>query len=343
MHLENEHNVEMDDGHFDIGSTDFVAMPLQRLAVIALATARARDVPRFQALLEGISDRDDYMKAETTITDTLLANDELAMYKGCFELGYLADWCKNHTGHVVRHCPQVLQCWADPSTGVRTSTVHARIADVLECMPESAKAALLQGKSADDGGGFEDTTAHQMLHRYLEHARYHWRVVSPHWIGAPGSPLRQAAIDLGWQARYLPPMIRRNVFGATAGEWLGRIPYAYSMLACEEYTHAETWAHHTPQESDIVVGAASSDPVDIAMAQAIFKRHEQPKHGIVLRRHRATPVLDTTTLKKIDHFVEAHAIMGTLTDLAQSLAHGVVPHFGVHETLALPDLDGMEP
>lgn len=343
MHLEHEHYAETDDAHFDIGSTDFVAMPLQRLASIALATARARDSSRFQAMVEGIANRDDYMKAETTITDTLLANDELVMYKSCFELGYLADWCKDHTGHVVRHCPQVLQCWAEPSTGVRTSTVHGSIADVLVSMPESSRLALLRGKSAEDGGGFEDTTAHRMLHRYLEHGSYHWRVISPHWIGAPGSPLRQAAIDLGWEARYLPTMIRRNAFGATAGEWLGRIPYAYSMLACEEYIHAETWAHHTPQESDIVVGAASADPVDIAMAQAIYKHNAQPKYGIALRRHRATAALDVATLQAVNHFVEAHVIMGTLADLAQSLAQGMIPQLERPDMLPLPDLGSMEP
>lgn len=323
--------------------SDYARMPLDELAALALATARARDAQQFQAILEGIGGCTNYMDAERAITDTLLANDELFIYKNSFELGYLAQWCKDNTEHVVRHCPEVLQCWAEPTTGVRTSTVHGRIAEVLETMPQAARLALLQGRSREDHGGFEDTTAHRMLHKYLAQGRYHWRVISPQWIGVAGSPLRQAAIELGWEAHYLPKMVHRNAFGPTAGEWLGRIPYAYTMLACEEHVHEQAWGEYAQRGAELLAAQAVADPVDVAMAQAIFKRAAYPQRGISLRRHRATPALDKNALKSVDNFVEAHVIMGTLSDLAQSLAQGVTPQLVRPETLPLPDLGSLEP
>ncbi len=321
---------------------DYTTMPLDELAATVLSRARARDAQGFQAMLAGISGRKNYMDAERTITDTLLANDELFMYKNSFELGYLAQWCNDNAEHVVRRCPEVLQCWAEPSTGVRTSTVHGRIAEVLESMPEADRLALLQGNIGQNHDGW-DTTAHRMLHNYLSHGPYHWRVISPQWIGASGSSLRQAAVDLGWETQYLPMMIRRNAFGPTAGEWLGRIPYAYSMLACEEYRHAEAWAAYAQQEPQVLVASPNADPVDVAMAQAIFKRDPEPRRTISLRRHRCTPALDDATRQAINNVVEAHIVMGTLADLAQSLAQGVAPALVAPETLALPELDGLAP
>ncbi len=220
---------------------------------MALTAARSGDKERFQELLTNIAFHPNYDEVEKAISDTLLAHDELSTYRVSFDVWYVSEWCNKNAEHAIRNCPEVFQCWADTSTSARRSAVRERIAEVLESMPESARLALLENRSNDDNGGFGNTKAHKMLYNYLANGEHHWSVVSPQWGGLPGSQLRQAARELGWEERHLPAMIQRNAFGPTAGEWLGRIPYAYTMLACEENKHAESWMQRENKESRTVL------------------------------------------------------------------------------------------
>lgn len=315
--------------------TNATYLDLKELYEEVVLLATRKDKEGFQRLLVAIDQRKDYMEAETTMCRALLENDFVDMYRGSYETGYLTAWCRENIRHVVYECPKLLEFWAKHS-GERTSGVYARVADQLGKMPEHERIQLLRGQTDARFEGYHQTWAHALLYEALSMGKQHWRSVSPIWLGAPESELRQAAQKLGWGPNYLPAMVHRNIWKEDAAQWLGHVPFPYTLMACEEFRYAKEWGKDAPVNPERLT-CSNTTAMDIAMAKGILKACAHGRN-MSLRRPASIVALDGATQQKVDGFVQAHVVMDTVDQLADLLAKGESPTFEKADTLALPEL-----
>lgn len=302
--------------------------------VVGLASCHDQD--SLQKLLLSIEGRKDYMEVETTMCRALLENDFVDMYRTTYELGYLNTWCRDNTRHVVYNCPQLLQCWATQS-GERPAAVYARVADQLGSMPEHERIQLLRGQTDALFEGYHQNRAHSLLHQALAlGGKQHWRNVSPVWLGAPDSQLRQAAQALGWESTYLPAMVHRNIWKNSADKWLGHVPFPYTLMACEEFRYAKDWGDNAPAAPEVLT-CKKTTAVDIAMAKVVLKACAHGRN-MALRRPASIKALSPSVQLQVEGFVQAHVMMDTVDQLAHSLAVGQGPLLGTVDSLELPEL-----
>lgn len=113
------------------------------------------------------------------------------------------------------------------------------------------------------------------------------------------------------------------------------------MLACEENKHAESWMQRENKESRTIVAAASANPIDVAIAQAILQHN--PQSSIALQQHESAPALDKDVLKAVQDFVDAHIALAAFDSLSESLASGTTLPFETTESIELPVLDAAHP
>lgn len=314
----------------------FYECSLHAVHTHTLDLARASDQKGLQALLESISHRTDYLKAETTICETLLENDFIEMYRFSFQDGFLSKWCRNNTAHAVRHCPSIVEYWVTHADD-RVASAYACIARELQTMPEAARAHLLRGRPDLDLGGYPDAQPHKLLSQYLAQASNHWRHLSPVWIGAPGSTLRKAAIAGGWSPAWLGSMVHKNIWEPSANEWIGHIDYPYTLMACEEFRVAREWGNHVPKLPEILTCASATTALDIALAKEVLAQCANGPR-MFLRRPRSIKPVDEATQERVQGFVQAHVLMDTLEDFAMGLARRLQPVLKCEEALQLPDL-----
>ena len=313
------------------------------IAAHVLAFALKSRASEFQELLLGIYDRKDYLAIEMVVTDTLLKNDFVAMYRNSFEDGYLSNWCKDNVGYVVRNCHDTLMVWMEQVTSERPGKVVGIVARELSAMPESERLRLLRGEFNEPFVGYREMNSpnglvmgpQKRLHQHLLTGRRHWRELSPSWVSTP--ELRQAASALGWKPDYLPAMVYRNIWEAGSEGWIGQTSYPYTLMACEMFRQAQNFGQHAPKHLEIITCSPTTTAVDIALAKKIIALAPHTDN-MALRRPQSIKALDVGTEQRIDGFVRAHVAMDTLGDLSLALAHGMAPRLEAEEAVALPDL-----
>ena len=313
---------------------DYLHATPEELGKHALVLARQSDTVGFQALLVGIEGHKQYMDVETAITGTLLAHDCVEMYRESFELGYMAQWCRDNIAHVVRHCPNTVQVWALGGPE-RPNKVIELVARELGRMPADERLRVLRGDFSMPFVGYPRTWSQELLYTHIGAKTHYWRELSPAWLSTP--ELKQAARERGWSEKHLPAMVYRNMWEIGHAAWIASVPFAYTLMACEMYRHAQQFGAHAPTPPETITCEAGTQAVDIALAKRIMASSPHPCK-LSLRRPPSVKALDADTERQIDGFVQAHVMMDTLGSLALDLARGVPLRLQAEEAVELPDL-----
>lgn len=304
------------------------------IGACALALAQSEDEAGFQSLLAGIQGHRNYMNAERAITDTLLAHDCVAMYRKSFEDGYLSNWCKSHTAHVLRHCPGVLDAWIS-GIAERPGKVVGLLARQLVYMPVNERLRLLRGEYETPFVGYPtDAFAQKRLHGQLSAHPHYWRELSPSWVETPD--LKDAARTLGWSETQLPAMVYRNMREGNAGVWEKTLPYVYTLMACETYRYDQNFGASAPTSPERINCVKGASALDIAMAKSIFAQCPNSKK-VAVHRPRSVKPLAAGELLTVEGMIQAHVMMDTLGAFALKLAHGEHPKLQAEEAFGLPD------
>lgn len=246
-------------------------------------------------------------------------------------------WFEGNAVHAVDHNPRVTQAWTDTVSRItydeRLNTLLAR---GLEGISDNEKIALIQGH----GPGH----AQQLLHSFLVRGynRGHWTLVSPSWVGAPGTALRQAALDAGWQMRMFPTQMRRQLEALgenpqqTAPTWTSWMAYPHCVAVLYELEHVQKNVQAEIHHFACVPTLPWADPRDVALAQAIADYGPAAFHCVVGDGESACSVQERERLRSL---VKVHHALGLWTDLETAVLQGTVDAlFVAADKLVLPEL-----
>lgn len=226
------------------------AMELRRIAQEALAG------------VEPVYERDS-VKRHTV--DIILHQDDVALFLMCFEQKDLAVWVMTQTRQAVEHCPNALATWLRHEAFGK-GLVLANIAAEMVHFEEGTRLSILQGGT--------DNKMHNMVRVLLDLDPDLWRTLSPVWIGAKGSPLRELATTLGWHRAMLPTMLFAHIWREPE-PWIEYLPFPYSITVCKWILDVEKYgALRKDSESYFVTSVAmvvNADAFDVALAQALLQ------------------------------------------------------------------------
>jgi hypothetical protein len=316
-------------------NNDYEFASAENIAKCTLVLADKYDTVKLNELLECIEHRKDCNAMERVIMDTLLAHDHVTLYRRTFVDSYLFEWCKENIAHVVRHCPETLNLWANQASE-RAGDAVRFMAGEMERMTEGERLFLLQGQVfTQKFMGYPEAWGPRILHELLCKDARHWPELSPAWVATP--ELRNAAKALGWTEHDLPAMVYRNIGRYKSEDWISSVQYPYTLMACEGYRCAQNARENTPVQHIAIKCIASTSAMDFAMAKYIIG-HIPNKGNMSLKRHRATKALDKETELRVEGLVQAYVALDTLQSLASDLARGVKPQMNVEDACMLPDL-----
>lgn len=306
----------------------------QRMSSVQIAQftktlAQAGDLPNLLRLSRTIHgqdyDRDDY----EDFVQSLLNNDFAEMAAGCLTTGVIRTWCEDNAFFIVQSCPAIFQRWGAP-----TPYFVFALGQAYEDLDSHEKIALLRGQPSNP--------QEQALHAFLQQNPRLWENLSPVWLGHASSPLRAAAVELGWTMDVLPDMVQQHARRDTIGHWVQAFEYAYSMAVA-----TTLWSQHTePGIAGKILGplhaVAHANPMDIALAQAMLERSGCAG---VLFAHTDTVNVASHERVRLSGLVDMYVTLGCQQLLIEALMHGTIPSFAPTQLqnmdiCALPDLEG---
>ena len=280
----------------------------------------------------------------------LLSNNDVATLDAEFHsdisLPILNDWVLDNVLDVMANHTLVLDAWlARVPPRTRADILYDRVAVALQSLDDEDKARVLRGHDVD--GAVHP--AHRNLRNYLRSLSAHWYTVSPLWVGKPGSSLRQAATELGWDPKLLVIMAKNSMRRHANWEaWIDQVPYVYSMMAChwiglQRIRDLPSWAKLNaggkPVEGDFFVVSSRANPVDVALARHILELTPTPLKDQLIANPEVAQVAEELSFRLQD-LVRVHQGLNLFHEFAVGLAFGRLP--GIEATpgiaIALPDL-----
>ena len=306
----------------------------QRLSSVQISQftrtlAQAGDLPNLLRLSRTIHgqdyDRDDY----EDFVQGLLNHDFAEMAAGCLTMGVIRTWCEDNAFFIVQSCPAIFERWAEP-----TSYFVSALGQTYQDLDSLDKIALLQGRTSD--------TQQKALHAFLQQDPRLWENLSPVWLGHATSPLRAAAIDLGWTMDALPDMVQQHARRDTIGDWVQAFDYAYSMGVATILWGQQTESAVAGKILGPLHAVAHANPTDIALAQAMLERAGCPG---VLRAHTDMADALPHERSRLAGLVDMYLTLGCQGSLIEALMHDTIPSLepmGLSNvaTIALPNLEG---
>lgn len=279
---------------------------------------------------------------------SLLAKDDVATLDAEFDQTrsgpVLTQWVLDNALDVMGQSTAVLKAWENrDKTFNRTRSVYGQLAMALEPLSEEDKTALLRGQVLS----VPPHPAHRYLRNYLKTMLTHWSVVSPVWVGEPSSPLRQAAVDLGWKPALLVNMLKTCMENNSNWQtWMDRVPYLYSAIAAYWVTHTqfmESWRTRIPdrvsdEPGEVLTMVAGANPLDAALA-----RHIVACSPIALKNkliaHPDVANVSPDVDSRLREIVQIHLHMDIFDELEQGLRIGYIPGLVEIPNIPLPTLD----
>ena len=302
-----------------------------------LLLAQQNDSKGIEALLFAIQTSDPEAEVMQTLIETLLTHDFAAVGAKVLGQGIINDWVDENVALVVAELPNIFEQWAQP-----TPNVVAQLGKALVGLDDADKVALLRGE--------ETSIKPQMrLHDFLRKNPRFWDELSPAWVGAKDSELRQAACDLGWTPRAFIGMARHFFSGLDkhAGAWVNAMEYPYSLAMAVAWTSLREPSKLPPgtekrQVSKAIFSTrcvAQANPLDVALAKIIL-RVISSNYGVV--RDAAAAEASEKDVAHLEGVVDMHMTLGAMDALMHSLADGLIPGQSNEATIALPEFDTPE-
>lgn len=235
-------------------------------------------------------------------------------------------WMRDNILHVIAACPKVLAFWkekmewpSDPGLAIVEF-----LGEALENIEEHDKIYLLRGNSSD-AVSFE-------WYRGMSQNPLFFQRLSPAWIGAPGTALRQEMVACGWQACHLGQMIGYGK-PANAKYWSEWVPFLETMLV---YNHKQRELLHI--ELDKITGFKGREPEhflrtvhskalaeDVALAQSLCNVLWPQASHYALKLPPNFPSVPTSRRQELDLLVQMHAQLDQMGPLMDILATGHLP------------------
>ncbi len=255
----------------------------------------------------------------------------------------MARWFEDNAVRAVEHNPQVLHAWTQAVSRIDYDrTLHTLLAHGLEGIANNEKIDLLQGR----GQG----KAQELLHAFLLRGndrgidRGHWTLVSPAWVGAPGTALRQAALDAGWNPGMLPTQMHRQL--KALSETLQNTPPAWTLWMALPHCAAVLYElHHMKSTVEEGINHFAcvptmpwADPRDVALAQAIADHGPTTFHCVV--GDGAPAACSAQEHERLRELVKVHNALGLWDDLETAVLQGTIEALpgATLDVLKLPEL-----
>lgn len=162
----------------------------------------------------------------------LLHSDDVAQWKQEFpEPGRtLTDWMLDNVLHAIQACPNVMAFWNEQTPKQHYHGVlHHCLAGALDGLDDGTKIRVLQGYGEDD------KWAQAKLAVFIGSRQFDWRLLSPAWVGHPGSDLRAQAVHMGWSSDVLAGQVVWALRRPSSVQWRPWVPYPHSLAVLHRY------------------------------------------------------------------------------------------------------------
>ena len=295
------------------------------------------DIAGMQALVAEVFSSHYHEDNQDELVHAILSVDNLKMAKACFDAQVIKEWSDENDEFMILNCPEVFSEWAEA-----TASVVASIGRALEPLPTEERREILEGRSSRVPGA--------CLHSALTDEPEYWKHLTPTWIGAAGSPTRQAATGLGWKPSMLRAMVSSFLHGRPTASWNESLDYPRSLFVAV-FT-LNRMAFESRQQQQRQQGLLTGKPVNVAQMQIECEANANPwdvelalelarqtgfKH--VFKPHADMPRLEPEDREHLKSIVEMHISLACLDVLADSLCHDIVPGLQKSDAveLSLPD------
>ena len=264
------------------------------------------------------------------MADLLRADDRSAF--GYFQFNALEDWFVANIAFAVDNCPKLFEYWKDKTAYLNRALAFAALSHACEGSSDDERLSILRGASP--------RPSHQALLRVLQDAPGNWQCFSPLWIGKEGSPLRDQALSMGWESKFIVAMTRDHKHNPNAHLWQPRMIFEQSLLAFGGLLMSNMVEQSAlPKDQKVVISSCSkpdSHSLDVALAQSILASASPCWQ--VLERHPDVPEVSAAVKTHLDGLVQMHHAMGMMNDLEVSLCLGILPGGLPGEQLAVYSL-----
>lgn len=261
-----------------------------------------------------------------------------AIVQRCWTKG-MVRWFVDNAVHAFEQNPQVTEAWTRTVPRLQYDTaLHVLLARGLEDIPDHEKIDLLQGRGVGK--------AKQSLHAFFLRGRNreYWTLVSPAWVGAPGTALRQAALDAGWNLGVLPTQIHRQLKAFTENPqntpptWTSWMAFPHCAVVLYELHQMESLVGETTQHFACVPTLPWADPRDVALAQAIADQGPATFHCVV--GNGEPPTCSPQEHGRLRELVKVYNGLGLWSDLETGVLQGTIDGLSAAtpQGLVLPDL-----
>lgn len=270
--------------------------------------AKGGNIPEIRRLLEQADGYAYTLGVRDQIVAALMHGDFDYVLQATVEPATIEHWCMINAHVLVKKCPTLFERWARPIPRY----VHAVAAAHADLNAE-AKNAMLATPA---------TPQQKFLHAALRKHPHLWKELSPSWVGAKGSVLRETARGMGWDESRLPAMVL-CARGRIAKEGCPQLAYPYSILALSSVLLTTPLARFLISSTSIVQAPCDANPRDIALAQAVLEKTE--RWDCAVAGHADMPSIDERERMRIAQMVDMHVMLGSLGALLDSLVHDVLP------------------
>lgn len=288
--------------------SDALMLDTEALGTRVTKAAKEDDILEIRRLLDAANGYPDSLGVPEQIVGTLLRGDFDGISQKTLDQATIKKWCLAHAHVLVEQCPKLFERWASPVPRyVRcVALAHATL-------DAKAKTALLTAPTT-----FQQSFLCQSLQ---EHPRL-WQELSPAWVGAKGSDLRESARALGWNETMLPTMMFGLEPNDFCAEILTAMSYPYSVWVLSR-GHLLSPPTRMLSSGSLVEARQGANPRDMVLAQQILKKTGKHNHSIV--KHPTTPDTTDEERAKVEQMVDMHVMLGSLGALRDCLVHDVLP------------------
>lgn len=286
----------------------------------------AKDVEQLRELRACIQALPDATKKERmhhALVDFLLEKDErLGMATRVLNAKLIERWVDHNTEKVVKQCPRLFERYAQP-----TKESIYWLGHHYGNLDEKEKTRILRGESAE--------YPHAFLHNALKEDPLLWDHLTPIWYGAKTSPLRAAAVELGWKPNATTGYFSRALKARQVHEWGAVMAYPHSTavvaaLLCQDKARltkqrlanliggTAVWAGVEPSRFPL----SQANAKDAALAALLVEKTQYP---YVLGEFAPKEELDPTDMAFLRGIVDMHIGIGCLELLLKELEQDRLP------------------
>lgn len=247
--------------------------------------------------------------------DLILRQDKVTLCLACFDQNALDVWVMSNTQYAVEHCPESLAVWLSFGSFGK-GLILANLAMTLRHLSERELATILVGSTGNK--------MHDMVRTLLLLDPELWKTLSPAWIGAKGSYLRELATALGWTTAMLPMMLFSHIW-RNPEPWIEYLPFPYSITVCKWILDVEQYGVlYKDSESYFVTSVAmvvNANAFDVALAQALLQTTKL-QVSYQFDQHPNVPAPDAQMMQVVSAVLGMYNAHSNVEALMHTLCHG---------------------